>query len=411
MKLLLLNQFFHPDLSATSQLATDLAIDLAASGIEVTALASRGTYLGGDPLPARDRHQGVEIVRVAATSLGKRTLLHRAGDYASFYVSAAAKLATLPRQDVVLALTTPPLIAAAALLPKALRGTRLVCWVQDLYPEIAIAFGALRPGSLGARTMAAVSRSVLGRADAVVALGEEMRARCVAAGAAPERVHVIPNWADGEQVRPVPHAENALRPGLAGDASFVAMYSGNMGRGHDVETLLAAASLLRGRKEIAFVFAGDGAKRALVEEAARTLPNVRLAPYQPRERLAESLSAADVHLIALSSVVEGLAEPSKLYGVMAAGRPTLYVGPEKAEVARTLEREGCGRRIANGDAAGLADAIVALAADPDGLRGDGRTRAAGARGALSALRRDAEVRGARHRRGGRHGGRAAVAGS
>jgi glycosyltransferase involved in cell wall biosynthesis len=364
MRLLLLNQFFHPDLAATSQLATDLAVDLAAAGIEVTALASSGTYLGGEALPARGRHAGVEIVRVRATSHGRRTLLHRAADYASFYLSSAARLATLPRQDVVVALTTPPLIAAAALVPKALRGSRLVCWVQDLYPEIAVAFGALRPGSVATRLMAAASRAVFRRADAVVALGEEMRARCVAAGAAPERTHVIPNWADGTGVRPVPHAENPLRAEIAGDARFVAMYSGNMGRGHDVETLLDAARLLRDRREIAFVFAGDGAKRPLVEAAARELPNLRLAPYQPRERLAESLSAADLHLVTLSREVEGLAEPSKLYGIMAAGRPTLYVGPERAEVARTLQREGCGRRVANGDARGLADAIVALAGDP-----------------------------------------------
>src|SRR6266568_2018861 len=184
MKLLVLNQFFHPDRSATSQLATDLAVDLAESGLEVTALASRGTYLGGTSLPPRDRHAGVEIVRVAATSLGKASILHRAVDYASFYVSAAAKLALLPRHDVVLALTTPPLIAAAALIPRATRGTRLVYWVQDLYPEIAVAFGALRPRSLSAWAMSAVSRAVLRRADAVVALGEEMRTRCIAAGAA-----------------------------------------------------------------------------------------------------------------------------------------------------------------------------------------------------------------------------------
>jgi glycosyltransferase involved in cell wall biosynthesis len=144
------------------------------------------------------------------------------------------------------------------------------------------------------------------------------------------------------------------------------MYSGNMGRVHDVETLLGAARLLRDRRDIAFVFAGDGAKRRLVEDAARELENVRLAPYQPRERLSESLSAADVHLVTLSPEIAGLAEPSKLYGIMAAGRPALYVGPERAEVARTIAREACGRLVPSGDARGLADAVVAMAADPAG---------------------------------------------
>lgn len=381
MKVLLLNQFFHPDLSATSQIATDLAIDLAASGMEVTALASRGSYLGGAAaLAPRDRHAGVDIVRVRATSLGKRTLVHRAIDYASFYVTSAAKLAALPRHDVVIALTTPPLIAATALVAKALKGSRLVYWVQDLYPEIAVAMGALGPGSLAVRVMSALSRAVLRRADAVVALGDEMRARCIAAGALPERAHVIPNWSDAAGVRPVPHERNALRPAIAGEARFVAMYSGNMGRVHDVETLIGAARLLRDRRELVFVFAGDGAKRAVVEAAARELPNVRLAPYQPRERLAESLSAADVHLVALSPEISGLAEPSKLYGIMAAGRPALYVGPEAAEVSRTVQREACGVRIANGDARALADALVALSADPASAGEMGRR----ARAALEA---------------------------
>jgi glycosyltransferase involved in cell wall biosynthesis len=212
--------------------------------------------------------------------------------------------------------------------------------------------------------MRGVSRGVLRRADAVVTLGEEMRDRCVAAGASPERTHVIPNWADAATLCPVAHGGNPLRSALASGARFVAMYSGNMGRGHDVETLLEAARLLRDREGIAFVFAGDGAKRPIVEAAARELPNVRLAPYQPRERLRESLSAADVHLVALSREVEGLAEPSKLYGIMAVGRPALYVGPPRAEVARTIQRTGCGRCVANGDALGLAAAIAQLAGDP-----------------------------------------------
>ncbi len=363
MKVLLLNQFFHPDLSATSQLATDLAEDLASAGLEVTALASRGSYLGGERLPARGRHRGVDIVRVRATSLGKRTLLHRAVDYASFYVASSLALARLPRQDVVVALTTPPLIAATGLVARALRGSRLVYWVQDLYPDVAVAFGALRPRSPAARVMAAISRAVLRRADRVVALGEEMRARCLAAGTPPERAVVIPNWSDAEAVRPVPSGENPLRARLAEGARVLVMYSGNMGRGHDLSTLLAAARLLWRRNDIRFVFAGEGARRADAEEAARTLPNVRFAPYQPRERLGEALSAADLHLISLSPELEGLIEPSKLYGVMAAGRPALFVGPAGSEVARTILREGCGMTVDNGDAGGLALAIERLADD------------------------------------------------
>lgn len=377
MKILLLNQFFHPDHSATSQIATDLAEDLVASGLAVTALAGRGCYLGGRQLPALDEHRGVRIVRASATSLGKRTLLHRGIDYASFYATAAAALARLPRQDVVVAMSTPPLIAAAAAALKGPKRSRLVYWVQDLYPEVAVAFGALRPGSPMTRLMAALSRATFRRSDRVVALGEVMGRRCVEAGADPDRVTVIPNWADGDLVRPVEHADNGLRDELARGARTVVMYSGNMGRAHDVGTLLDAARRLKDRTDVAFVFIGDGAKRTDVESAARELPNVRFAPYQPRERLSESLSAGDLHLIGLSPEIEGLIEPSKLYGIMAVARPALFVGPAESEVAQTIVRHDCGRVLRNGDGEGLAGAIVELAEAPAERKATGdRARAA-----------------------------------
>lgn len=363
MKVLLLNQFFHPDHSATAQIATDLADDLAAAGLHVTALSSCGSYLGGLTLPRSEQRNTIEIRRVRATSFGKRTLFHRAVDYASFYVAGAVALARMPRHDVIVALTTPPLIAATALVAKVLRGSRLVYWVQDLYPEVAVAFGALGARSAATRAMAAVSRTIMRRSDRIVTLGDAMRNRCIAAGAPPERTLVIPNWADGAAIRPVAHEDNGLRAEFARGARIVVMYSGNMGRAHDIETLLAAARLLPARRDIAFVFVGDGARRGIVDAAARELPNLRVASYQSRDRLSESLSAADVHLIALSPEIEGLIEPSKLYGIMAAGRPSLFVGPRGSEVARTIERERCGRVIASGDAQGLADAVAALADD------------------------------------------------
>jgi glycosyltransferase involved in cell wall biosynthesis len=143
------------------------------------------------------------------------------------------------------------------------------------------------------------------------------------------------------------------------------MYSGNMGRAHDVETPLEAARRLRHRPDLRFVFVGDGVKRPLVEAAARQLPNVALAPYQPREKLSQSLSAADVHLVTLSAGLAGLSEPSKLYGIMAAGRPAVFVGPAESEAARTLRREGAGLVVSPGDADGLVHALLELADDPE----------------------------------------------
>jgi len=370
MKILLLNQFFPPDLAPTGQMAADLAEDLVAAGHSVSVLASRGSYLGGERQPARSTWKGVEVFRGAATSLGKKTLVHRALDYASFYASAGLALSRMNPPDVVVAMTTPPLIAAAGLAATR-RGSKLVSWVQDLYPEIAVAFGALRDGSLATRAMAALSRNVMTASASVVVLGEAMKERAVQAGAAPERVAIIPNWADGEVIRPFLHEANQLREELARGARFLVVYSGNIGRAHDVSTLVQAAKLLAGRPDIAFVFQGDGAKRAELVLGTRALRNVRFVPYQLRERLSESLSAADLHLITLAPNVVGLLEPSKLYGVMAAGRPSVYVGPGRSEIARTIQAEKIGACVENGDAAGLVEAIVTRAAEPSLGREEG----------------------------------------
>ena len=386
MKVLLINQFFPPDIAPTGQMASELADDLVAAGFEVTALASQGSYLGGRLAPSETGH-GVTVHRLTATSLGKRSLVHRALDYGSFQAAVAITLASLPRHDVVIAMTTPPLVAAAGLVAKVRRGSRLVYWVQDLYPEIAMAFGALGSGSLPARAMAAISRRVMRAADRVVVLGDAMVERAVQAGASLERVAIIPNWADGHVVRPVPDAENPLRVVLRGEGKFLVMYSGNIGRAHDVETLAGAARILGNRGDIEFLFLGDGDRRLELEFATRGLANVRFGPYQSRERLASSLSAADAHLVSLSPNVVGLLEPSKLYGIMAAGRPALYVGPRHSEAAKTIEKEECGLVLDNGDAAGLAQAILALASDP------ARTAALGAAGREAfASRYDRRIR-------------------
>jgi len=376
VKIILLNQFFPPDLAPTGQMAADLAEDLIGMGHQVSVLASRGSYLGGEKRESHSTWRGIDVHRVSATSLGKRTLAHRALDYGSFYAAAGWALRRMPPPDVIVAMTTPPLIAATGLGARQ-KGTRLVYWVQDLYPEIAIAFGAIGENALHTRTMAAISRRVMAAAASVVVLGEAMADRVVAAGARRDRVTTIPNWADGQVVRSVPHDANPLREDLRRGSRFVVLYSGNIGRAHDVSTLVGAARALAGRDDIAFVFQGEGNKRAELELGTRGLPNVRFAPYQPREKLAESLSAADVHLITLSPNVLGLLEPSKLYGIMAAGRPALYVGPDRSEVARTIAAERMGACVNNGDVAGLVKAIVERAATDELVREEGsRARAA-----------------------------------
>jgi len=271
-------------------------------------------------------------------------------------------------------MSTPPLVATLGVAVRALRGARFVYWLQDVYPELAVEFGVLRSRSPATLAFEAASRWTLRRADAVVVLGEAMADRVCAKGVDPARVHLIPNWADGESIRPMPHGTNPFRRAHGLDGKRVVLYSGNMGRAHDLATVLAAAERLRDRPDLVFLFVGEGAKRPEAAAAARRLPAVRLLPYQPREALASSLSAGDVHLVTQEPFTVGLVEPSKLYGVMAAGRPVLYVGPPETEAAATVRREAIGEVVSNGDVDGAVDALCRLLEDAEET--GGRARAA-----------------------------------
>jgi glycosyltransferase involved in cell wall biosynthesis len=364
MHVLAINQFYAPDHAATAQLLSELCEDLVAGGDEVTVIASRGSYLGGKRWPPRESIHGVTVVRPPSSSLGKTTIAHRLGDYLSFWASSVAAALAVKKPDVILALTTPPMIAAGAALAASGRRVPLVTWVQDVYPEVADAFGVLRARSAPYRALQVLTRRTHLASAKVVVLSEGMRQRVLQQGARSEQLEVIPNWADGRAIAPVLAEKNPFRMEHGVTDRFVAMYSGNLGAGHEFETFLGAARRLKDlRPEVLFLFVGDGARRNEAMAASSDLPNVRFLPYQPRERLAESLGAADVHLISLQAGLEGLLVPSKLYGALASGRPVFYVGPETCEVSLALRAHGCGSVWRAGGVEELARGLVRLCDD------------------------------------------------
>jgi glycosyltransferase involved in cell wall biosynthesis len=335
-------------------MAGDLAFFLAERGHDVAAITSRQRYDDAAArLPARERVNGVDVVRVATTRFGRGFLPGRALDYATFYLSAFfALLRRARRGDVVVALTDPPLISVVAALACALRGARLVNWVQDLFPEVATALGVRAPGVLRLRDWS------LRRAAVNVALGEQMAARIRARGA---NAVVRHNWADAA-LHPV---EKRDLFGL-GDA-FIVEYSGNFGRAHEFATLAAAMRRFGDNDRIKFLFVGAGAQFHVVRG-----DNATFAPYQPREMLSESLSAGDVHLVSLQPQLEGLIVPSKFYGILAVARPVIFIGAHDGELARIIRECDLGYVIAPGDDAALVRAIEELAADRERAAAMGR---------------------------------------
>lgn len=367
LRVLLINQVFWPDVAATAQHGHDLGRYLVARGDRVTAIASRSIYgQAGGTLPARDSVDGIEIRRVARSLFGKRGILLRAVDFGLFYVAAGWKALWLPRHDVAICFTTPPFISLLGWFLRLVKGTRWVYWVMDLYPDVPVACGVMKQGSLATRFFERVNRFCLGRADRTVVLGRCMRDRVVAKGIPESRLALINVWSDQDEFPAIPRLENAYRREWGIGDRFTVMYSGNFGLGHDVATMCEAARLLAEDDRFRFVFVGGGKKKAEVEAfvARHQLRNASIQPYQPRARLGELISMGDAHLVTVTPGMEGLIVPSKAYGILAASRPLLFVGPPSCEIARVVEEERCGVAVATGDAAGLAEAIRTLAASP-----------------------------------------------
>ena len=285
---------------------------------------------------------------------------------------------TLSRDDIVVAMTDPPLISIPAALVASMRGAKLVIWHQDLFPEVASVLGMKGMQGRFAKILRRLRNNSVRRAAVNVVLSHDMAERLVEEGCPLQRIRIIPNWCDGTTVYPTAVDENPLRAEWGLRERFVVGYSGNMGRVHEFATLLEAAERLREDPRVVFLFIGAGFYRDWIEREAknRGLNNIMFRPYQPRERLLDSLGVPDIHVISQRRDMDALVFPSKLYGILAAGRASLFIGAEHGDVARILRTDRCGLVVGEGDAQGVVDAIMQLQGDAQLMQAmAGRARA------------------------------------
>jgi colanic acid biosynthesis glycosyl transferase WcaI len=250
---------------------------------------------------------------------------------------------------------------------------------MDLYPDVAIAAGVIREKSLVARCLRMLDRLLLSGCERVVVLGRCMESRLQSRVDHPTSLRRIELWSDPDEIRMEPSSGNPLRPEWGLGDRWIVMYSGNLGKAHDTRAILEAMESLREDDAIRWVIVGGGIGRARVEASLdeRAVPNVVLRGYQPREALGRLLGLADMHLVTMSGGFEGLLVPSKFYGILAAGRPVVYIGPPGTEIEHVILEERCGLVVRPGDGAGLARAIGKLRTDPVESRAMGeRARAA-----------------------------------
>jgi UDP-GlcNAc:undecaprenyl-phosphate GlcNAc-1-phosphate transferase len=349
---LFINQFFWPDPAATSQLLTDVTAWAVENGHAARVIAGATKYTESEDLIPPPVH----VDRCPAFPFN-RSILGRVASYFSFLVAAAVHAFRGPRPDVVVTLTTPPALGLIGSLVRAARGARHYIWEMDLYPDIAVDMGVLSPRSPLTRVVAWAFDFARLRADGIIALGEEMKDRLIAHGIPPEKIHVCENWADGRDISPLPFPTGPL----------TLYYSGNLGIVHDVDTILEVMRHFRNDARFRFSFAGGGSRRARFEALCResSLDSVLFGPYCDRADLGTRLAQGHIGLITQLPESLGSVVPSKTYGIMAAGRPILFIGPRQATPARIVERYRCGWHIEPGDARGLVELLETLATCPD----------------------------------------------
>jgi glycosyltransferase involved in cell wall biosynthesis len=374
LRVLFLNRSYYPDVEATGQLLTELCSDLARTD-DVTVVAGRPNFVAGEQerggLVREERHCGVRILRVRNSRFRKVSMFGRAVGLATYLVLAIWAAFRSRRPDVIVVETDPPMLGAVGGLLKWWHRCPLVFYLQDLFPEVGLALGKFRPGPL-TWLLRAMTQVGLRHADRVVVLGEDMRQRVLRRGIDPAKVTIVPNWADASAVRPR-GGQNSLREAWGVGDRFAVMYSGNLGLSQNLEPVLVCARELRD-EPVVFLFIGEGAaKQGLMAQAAAWgLENVRFLPYQPKERLGESLTAADLHLVPLRRGLAGCIVPSKLYGILAAGVPYVAAVDAESEVACITRQGDCGLLVEPDSAPPLVEAVRWALAHRDELRQMGR---------------------------------------
>lgn len=380
--LLFLNRVYPPAEGATGQLLAELAQELVRRGHVVTVVTSRS----GANDSRSEIVAGVRVERVGGLPFTRASHWRRALSYLSLYPALLWRALRLPRHDVVVTLTDPPLQLVLGEVIRRCRKSKAVHWAQDIYPELAEEMGVLERDGWIARRLRNISTAVLRRCSAIVAVGECMKRRLVQRGLPGSSIAVIPNWGHGNAECGISNVEWGTKKAVAGTSrsvpgeafrkehglagKFVVMYSGNLGLAHPFESMLDAAERLQSTlPSVVFLFVGSGPRLPWVKQQVdqRQLRNVRFLPFQPRECLAESLAAADLHLASMRHELSGLVVPSKVYGVLAAGRPCVFLGPEDSEAAQVILQHGCGSVLSHATGARLASILTHWATHPEGL--------------------------------------------
>lgn len=366
MRILLLNLYYPPDTSATAKMAA-VVVEALSAKHDVTVLCGRPSYDPSEHHPwrifRREEQGRVTVLRTGSTDYPRFRMKQRVLNYLTYVALAAPRALFLPT-DVILAMTDPPFEGIVGALVAMLRRRPFLYNIRDMYPDMALGGGIIRPGRV-ARVWERMHRWALRRATRVIVLGEDMRERIIAKGVEPSRISIV---RDGVGIPTHAATEDpAVTSLIRGPAQCVFLHAGNLGFYGSWDTLVRAARQVQ-QEGIDLVFVGEGAQHATVQSAASGMKNVRFLPFFPSEKIASVLGAADVHIVTVKRGLEGVVVPSKLYGILAAGKPVLAVASEHCDAATIVRRSGCGAAADPDDVDGIAETMRQMARDPGALR-------------------------------------------
>jgi colanic acid biosynthesis glycosyl transferase WcaI len=379
VRVVLLNLYFPPDTSATAKMAQTV-VDALSPKHDVTVLCGRPSY---DPTGRRpwrlfqSEYSGrVRVLRVGSSDFPRTRMDKRVFNYLSYVALAIPRALFLPC-DVILAMTDPPFEGIVGAFVALLKGKPFVYNIRDMYPDMAVGGSIVQPGLLSC-LWERLHRWALRRSTRVVVLGEDMRNRIVGKGVPPSRISVVRDGAElPSQAIPLLPLDSEVIHAIRGDYKFVLLHAGNLGFYGAWDTALAGARELSG-DGVAVVFVGDGAERERVQTAAANILNVHFLPFFSAEKISSVLAAPDAHLITVRRGLEGVVVPSKMYGILAAGKPIVALAPRECDVVSLGEQEGFSVHADPDDPAGFAGAVRQLARDPQLLRKIGAAASAAA---------------------------------
>lgn len=365
--LLLLCQYFYPDAVSTGRLPTELAEDLVKHGMSVDVLCGYPSYItfGDDArkVPKEEKYKGISIKRLKYPNFKKNSKFGRLLNYFSFSFLVLGNIFSFKKYKKVLLISNPPMLPYFGYVSKKLFKNKFVYLIYDLYPDIAVALGAVGKSSIMVKVMNHINKKVFETADSIIVLGEDMKKYLEENKELKNNntIRVIPNWVDKEKIK-IKDKVNKFSVDESLDNKFVVLYSGNIGLFQDLEMLIEVANKLRIYDDIVFVFVGNGGKKwKLIDMASEyKLSNVKFYDFQPDEIYEEVLASADCLVVTLERCAEGLGVPSKTYTYLAAGRPLVGIMSDKTDIGLMIENEDIGYRVDQTDIEKLYEGILFL---------------------------------------------------